>query len=157
MTAAGAAMVMAAEAGLAGSAMGVAVRMTEGDAGICNGAVYVTAAPEALEVAESKPDAPGPQFERDQDTPLFCVSLATVAVKLWVWPGWTVMDAGATDTEMEGWGGGVTVGGGALPGADGECALAFEGTEAQPHAREAARNRDTRRSGAVNRAAANPG
>src|SRR5260221_11538036 len=106
MTAAGAAMVMAAEAGLAGSAMGVAVRMTEGDAGICNGAVYVTAAPEALEVAESKPHAPGPQFERDQDTPLFCGSLATVAGKIWVWPSWGVMDAGGRETEMSGVGGG---------------------------------------------------
>lgn len=150
-------MVMAAEAGLAGSAMGVAVRMTEEDAGICDGAVYVTAAPEALELAESTPHAPVAQFERDQDTPLFCVSLATVAVKLWVWPGWTVMDAGATDTEMASWGGGVTTGGGSLPGADEECALAFEGTEAQPPARKAANRQNTARTIAASRTARTPG
>jgi hypothetical protein len=150
-------MVMAAEAGLAGSAMGVAMRMTEGDAGICGGAVYVTAAPEALELAESKPHAPGAQFERDQETPLFCVSLATVAVKLWVWPGWTVMDAGATDTEMAGWGGGVTTGGGSLPGADEEWALAFEGNEAQPPARKAANRQNTARAIAASRTARTPG
>jgi hypothetical protein len=83
--------------------------------------------------------------------------LATVAVKLWVWPGWTVMDAGATDTEMEGWGGGITVGGGSLLGADEECALAFEGTEAQPPARKAANRQNTARATAASRTARMPG
>jgi hypothetical protein len=108
-------------------------------------------------LAESKPHAPGPQFERDQDTPLFCVSLATVAVKLWVWPGWTVMDAGATDTEMEGWGGGITVGGGSLLGADEECALAFEGTEAQPPTRKATKRQNATRTTGASRTARRPG
>ena len=46
----------------------------------------MTAAPEALAVAESVPHAPGAQLESDQETPLFFVSLETVAVKGCVWP-----------------------------------------------------------------------
>jgi hypothetical protein len=50
---------MAADAVLAASAMEVAVRLMEADAANCAGAVYVMALPEALEVAERVPHAPG--------------------------------------------------------------------------------------------------
>ena len=135
-------MVMAAEADWAASEMEVAVRMMEGEAGICDGAVYVMTAPEALEVADITPHAPGSQWERVQDTPLLRGSLATVALKLCAWPSWRVAEAGAAATEMAAWGGGVTEGGGSLPGA-GECALEFDGTEAQPPARNAANRQNT--------------
>jgi len=95
------------------------------------------AVPEALEVAESVPHAPGLQLERDQDTPLLCGSFATVAVKICVCASWTVTDAGETATEVAGWGGGVLVVGG-FPVGEGVWALEFEGTEAQPPARKAA-------------------
>ena len=84
MGAAGSAIEMAAEADFAGTATEVAVSTMELDAAVCEGAVYVIEAPEALEVAESSPHAPGLQLERDHDTPLFCGSLATVAVKVCV-------------------------------------------------------------------------
>jgi hypothetical protein len=84
MGAAGSAIEMAAEADFAGTAMELAVRTMEPDLGICEGAVYVMAVPEALEAAESMPQAPGLQLESDHDTPLLCGSLATVAVKLCV-------------------------------------------------------------------------
>ena len=58
------------------------------------------AAPEALVGAESVPHAPGSQWERDQDTPLFCGSLATLAVRLCVCASWIVVDAGETLTLM---------------------------------------------------------
>jgi hypothetical protein len=76
------------------------------------------APPEALEVAESRPHAPGVQLERDQDTPLFCGSFATVAVKPCVWPSWIVEDAGATVTETAA--SGVTEGGELLPPGPGD-------------------------------------
>jgi hypothetical protein len=96
------------------------------------------AAPEALEAAESVPHAPGLQLERDQDTPLLWASFATVAVKVFVWPGWSVADAGVTVTDVAAWG--VLEGGGA-PAGVGENAL--EGTEAQPPARKAANRQST--------------
>src|ERR1700682_4188808 len=98
------------------------------------------AAPEALEVAERVPHAPGLQLERDQDTPLPCGSFATVAVKVFVCPGWSVTDAGVTVTEVAAWGGGVVEGGGSP---EGECALEIEGTEAQPPTRKAANRQST--------------
>jgi hypothetical protein len=58
------------------------------------------AVPEALEVAESVPHPPVPQFEMDQDTPLFWGSFATVAVKICVCANWIVTEGGETDTEM---------------------------------------------------------
>jgi hypothetical protein len=70
-------------------------------------------------------------LERDQETPLLCGSLATVAVKLFVCPGWSVAEAGETVTEVAGWGGGG-FDGGATPAGEGECALELDGTEAQP-------------------------
>ena len=57
------------------------------------------AVPDGLEVAERVPQAFELQSESAQVTPRFLGSLATVAVKVWLWPGWTVTDAGETDTE----------------------------------------------------------
>ena len=58
---------------LLGSATEVAVRLTAADEGICEGAVYVMATPEALVVAESVPHvlAAQPEPESVQETPLF--------------------------------------------------------------------------------------
>jgi len=85
-----------------------------------------------LVVAESCPQAPGAHCASDHATPWLCGSFATVAEKLCVCPGCRVEAAGevATDTKLSGVGGGVTAGGGSLPGA-GECELEF-GMEAQP-------------------------
>src|ERR1700682_4109700 len=130
-------MVMAAKADWAASEMEVAVRMMEGEAGICDGAVYVMTAPEALEVADITPHAPGSQWERVQDTPLLRGSLATVALKLCAWPSWRVAEAGAAAAEVAAWGGGVTEGGGSLPGA-GEWGLEVDGTGVKPPARHGA-------------------
>jgi phosphate/sulfate permease len=66
------------------SATDVAVSVTEAGVGGVAGAEYETATPEALDAAESVPQAlpvqPAP--ESCQLTPLLCASLATVAVKL---------------------------------------------------------------------------
>lgn len=74
--------VMIAAADLVESATEVAAMLT-GPEGACAGAVYVTAAPERVEVAEREPQFAALQLEpeRDQVTPLFCVSLSTEAVK----------------------------------------------------------------------------
>jgi hypothetical protein len=77
----------------------------------------------------------GSHCDRDHETPLLCGSLATEAINIWVWPGWRVADGGVTATERAACGGGVTAGGGSLPGA-GEWALEF-GTEAQPPSKRA--------------------
>ena len=96
------------------------------------------AVPEALEVAERVPQAPGLQLERVQDTPLFWGSFATVLVKVCVWANWTVTDAGERATEMAAWGGVVLVGaGGSGVGEEEEWGLGL-GTDAQPAARPAA-------------------
>ena|SRR5258706_11480585 len=100
------------------------------------------AAPEALEAAESVPHAPGLQLERDHETPLVCGSFATVALKLFVCPGWRVAEAGETLTEVAAWGGGVLEGGGS-PAEEGECALEVDGTEAHPPARKAVSRQST--------------
>ena len=102
----------------------------------------MTAVPEALEVAESAPHAPGLQLERDQDTPLLCGSFATLAVRICVCANWSVTDAGETATEVAAWGGGVVVVGGP-PVGEGLCVLEFEGTEAQPLPRTAASTQST--------------
>ena len=94
------------------------------------------AVPEGLEGAESVPQVPGLQLERVHATPLPCGSLATVAVKLWVWPSCRVIEAGETATEVAAWGGGVLVAGGSPLGEE-EWALEL-GTDAQPAARYAA-------------------
>ena len=100
------------------------------------------AVPEALEVAESVPHAPGLQWERDQETPLLWESFATVAVKICVCANWSVTDAGEAATEVAACGGGVVVVGGSPVGV-GEWALEFEGTEAQLLARNAASRQST--------------
>ena len=69
IAAAGTAMAMAAEADFAPSVSEVAVITMEADADICDGAVYVIGAPEALDVAERVPHALGSQLESDQATP----------------------------------------------------------------------------------------
>jgi hypothetical protein len=128
-----------------GSKIEVAVRITDDDTGICDGAVYVMAAPEALGVAESVPQLPGAHEDNAQETPSFFGSLATVAVKLCDWPSWSVELAGAATTETAaGADGGVTAGGG-LPAPAGEWPLeALEfGTEAQPPLKKAAHKQRT--------------
>ena len=64
------------------SASEVAVSVTVAGPGVVAGAVYVIAAPEALELAERVPHVAPEQPVPDnaQLTPLFCVSLVTVAV-----------------------------------------------------------------------------
>src|ERR1700720_4133607 len=94
----------------------------------------MTGAPEGLVTAEREPHAPGSQWERDQDTPLFCGSLATLAVRLCVCASWIVADAGETATEGAAWGAGVV---------GDDCALEIDGTEAQPPARKAANRQST--------------
>jgi hypothetical protein len=124
----------------------------EGEVGICDGAVYVMGAPEALEVAESSPHAPGSQLESAQDTPLLFGSLITVALKFCGWPRWSVEDAGAAATEMPAWGGGVTEVGGVPPGT-----LEFDGNEAQPPARMAANRQKTAAAAGERATARTPG
>jgi hypothetical protein len=70
------------------SATDVAVMVTAPGFGKLPGAEYVTAVPDALVVAESVPHAAPvqPAPESFQLTPLFCVSLVTVAVNFCV-PG----------------------------------------------------------------------
>src|SRR6266403_3327646 len=121
MPAAGTVMPMAAEADFAASATDVAVRIMEAGADICDGAVYVMAVPEALEVVERLPHATGSQLERDQETPLLCGSLATLATKLCACAKCIVAEAGETATDVAAWGGGVVDGGG--PPLGGEFAL----------------------------------
>ena len=105
--------IAAAGEDLLGSAMEVAVRTTAAEEGISEGAVYVMAAPEALEAADSVPQAlalqPGP--DRAQETPLFWLSLATVAVNVCVCVSSSDEVAGVTLTEMACGGGSAGVGG----------------------------------------------
>src|ERR1700730_8751811 len=104
--------IAAAGEDLLGSAMEVAVRTTAAEEGISEGAVYVMAAPEALEAADSVPQAltlqPAP--DSAQETPLFCPSLTTVAVKFWVCVSRSDEVAGVTLTEMACGGGSAGVG-----------------------------------------------
>jgi len=98
---------------LLGSAMEVAVRVTAAEEGIPEGAVYVMAAPEALVEADSVPQALALQLgpDRAQETPLFWLSLATVAVNCPVCASNSEEVAGVTLTEMACGGGSATVGG----------------------------------------------
>ena len=75
---------MVATDDLVPSATEVAVRVTVGDVGRAAGAVYVMAAPEALEVGESVPHAFPVQPAPDtvQVTPLSWESPLTVEVKV---------------------------------------------------------------------------
>jgi hypothetical protein len=96
-----------------GSAIEFAIRLTAAEEGICEGAVYVMAAPEALVEADSVPQALAVQLgpERAQETPLFWLSLATVAVNCPVCASNSEEVAGVTLTEMACGGGSATVGG----------------------------------------------
>jgi hypothetical protein len=82
----------------------VAVSVTLAGTGTLLGAVYVIAAPEALEGADKVPHvAPlQPVPESAQVTPLFCESFVTVAVKFCVSPVCTLALVGATLTEITG-------------------------------------------------------
>ena len=98
---------------LLGSATEVAVRVTAAEEGIPEGAVYVMAAPEALVEADSVPQALALQLgpDRAQETPLFWLSLATVAVNVWVCVNSSDEVAGVTLTVMACGGGSTGVGG----------------------------------------------
>ena len=76
-------IVMVADAERVVSLTEVAVMVTAGIAGMLAGAVYVTAPPDALELAERLPHIAPLQLvpESDQAIPLFCESLLTVAVR----------------------------------------------------------------------------
>jgi hypothetical protein len=98
-TFAGAAVtVMVAEAVFVPSATEVAVTVTVAGLGTVAGAVYVTAAPDALLVGATEP----PPEETVQFTPLAAVSFTTVAVSIVVAPVCTDPVAGATATEIAG-------------------------------------------------------
>ena len=99
---AAAVIVMVAAADLVPSEIDVAVRDTAAGAGTFAGALYVTAAPDALELADSVPQAAPlqPVPDKAQFTPLFCVSFCTVAVKFWRPPVGTLTGVGDTLTTI---------------------------------------------------------
>jgi len=110
LTPTGAVTVIVAVPVLVPSATEVAVKVTVAGLGTLTGAVYVIAAPDALDGAESIPQvAPAhPAPESVQFTPLFCGSLVTVAVNALVpMPACTLVGVGATITVIAG--GAVTV------------------------------------------------
>jgi hypothetical protein len=88
-----------------GSVTEVAVNVTVGVAGMLAGAMYVTAAPEALDVGVTVPHAAPVQTApaSDQVTPLPAASFATVAVNACVAPTWTlaVVSKSVTLTAVE--------------------------------------------------------
>jgi hypothetical protein len=92
---------MIAPADLVPSATEVAVSATVPE-GTEAGAVYVIAAPDALDGLETLPHAAPLQPAPDSAhvTPLFALSFVTVAVKLIPWPGCMNAVAGATVTEI---------------------------------------------------------
>jgi hypothetical protein len=97
----GAVTVIAAEADFVVSATEIAVRVTFPEAGTVAGAVYMTAAPDALLAADSVPQV-GPLHpvpESDQVTPLFAGSFCTVALKLCVPDAATLAEVEESETE----------------------------------------------------------
>ena len=84
------------------SATDVAVAVTMAGEGAFVGAVYVTAAPEALAAADSVPHAEPeqPTPPSIQVTPLFCASFCTVAARVCVCPVCTEALAGDTATTI---------------------------------------------------------
>jgi hypothetical protein len=108
-TAGGAVTVIVAAAVLLVSATDFAVSVTIAGAGTLAGAVYVIAAPDALDAADNVPQAAPvqPAPVNVQVTPLFWVSFVTVAVTPWVFPLSTDALVGFTDTPTAG--GAVTV------------------------------------------------
>jgi hypothetical protein len=99
-------IVIVATAVLDVSATGEAVNVIAPGEGTFAGAVYVIAAPEALEVADRMPQVvplqPAPF--NVQLTPLFCASFCTVALKACVCPAWTDAAGGVTATAIAGGG-----------------------------------------------------
>jgi hypothetical protein len=91
------------------SATDVAVAVTAAGLGALAGAVYVTAVPDTLLVAESTPHAAAlqPAPVSAQVTPLLVLSLATVAVNGCVCPATTEAVPGATVTAITGSGAGL--------------------------------------------------
>jgi hypothetical protein len=77
-------IVIVAAADLVLSLTEVAVSVTVAGAGMLAGAVYVMAAPDALDIADTVPQALPlqPVLESAQLTPLFCESFCTVAVNV---------------------------------------------------------------------------
>lgn len=96
--------VMVDAAVLLASATDLAVSVTVAGEGVLAGAVYVIAAPDALEVLDSVPHAvpvhPAP--DSAQVTPLFCESLCTVAVTFCVLPTCAEKVVGDNVTEITG-------------------------------------------------------
>jgi hypothetical protein len=84
------------------SATEVAVSTTTAGLGTLPGAMYVSAAPDALLAAETVPHVTPlhPAPDRVQVTPLFELSWATVAENDWLWPTGTDEVAGDTATEI---------------------------------------------------------
>ena len=93
-------IVTVADADFVPSLTDVAVSVTVAGLGTAAGAVYVTAAPEALVVADSDPHPPAVAHEAAHVTPFAALSLLTVAVKLCVAFGATDAVVGVTATEM---------------------------------------------------------
>jgi hypothetical protein len=93
-------IVIAADAVFVPSVTDVATSVAVAGFGAVAGAVYVTAVPDALEVAESDPQAFGVAQEIDHVTPLLALSFATVAVRLCVPPSATVAVVGVTLTAI---------------------------------------------------------
>jgi hypothetical protein len=95
---AGVVIVMVADPDFVPSLTEVAAIVTVAGFGTVAGAVYVTAVPDALVVAESEPQPFGVAQESDHVTPLFALSFATVAVNICICPAATVAVAGVTVT-----------------------------------------------------------
>jgi hypothetical protein len=93
-------IVIVAEADFVPSLTDVAVIVAVAGFGAVAGAVYVTAVPDALVVAESDPQPFGVAQESAQVTPLFALSFETVGVKVCVLPRATVAVVGATLTAI---------------------------------------------------------
>jgi hypothetical protein len=110
-TGGGVVTVIVAAAVLLVSVTDLAVSVTVAGDGTLAGAVYVIAAPDALDAAESVPQlAPvQPAPLNVHATPLFCASFVTVAVTLCVFPVCTDALVGFTDTLTGGGAGAVTV------------------------------------------------
>jgi hypothetical protein len=93
-------IVIAAEADFVPSLTDVAVIVAVAEFGAVAGAVYVTAVPDALEVAETEPHPFAVAQESPHVTPLFALSFVTVAVNACVFPTPIVAVVGATLTAI---------------------------------------------------------
>ncbi|HXM16188.1 MAG TPA: hypothetical protein VN933_13175 [Candidatus Eremiobacteraceae bacterium] len=95
-------IVIVAEADFVPSLTDVAAIVTVAGFGVVAGAAYVTAVPDALEVAETEPHPFAVAQESAHVTPLFALSLETVAVNICVFPTTTVAVTGVTLTPIGG-------------------------------------------------------